>query len=71
MLRRALAVTSVLFVCALMIGPAGAAPAPPGLILPSSDGVPISYFVHGKGDVTLVFVHGWSGQRSSMAGSRR
>ena len=29
-------------------------------IVPSSDGQLISYNVFGKGDVTLVFVHGWS-----------
>lgn len=27
---------------------------------PSKDGVPISYEVYGKGEPTLVFVHGWS-----------
>jgi pimeloyl-ACP methyl ester carboxylesterase len=32
----------------------------PSLITPSFDGVPVSYSVCGKGDVTLVFVHGWS-----------
>ena len=30
-------------------------------IVPSSDGQLISYNVFGKGDTTLVFVHGWSG----------
>jgi pimeloyl-ACP methyl ester carboxylesterase len=30
-------------------------------IVPSSDGQLISYNTFGKGDVTLVFVHGWSG----------
>jgi pimeloyl-ACP methyl ester carboxylesterase len=30
-------------------------------IVPSSDGQLISYNVFGKGDVTLVFVHGWGG----------
>ena len=29
-------------------------------IVPSSDGTPISYEVHGTGEPTLVFVHGWS-----------
>ncbi|MCP4115106.1 MAG: alpha/beta hydrolase [Desulfobacteraceae bacterium] len=29
-------------------------------IVPSKDGTPISYEIHGKGDPTLVFVHGWS-----------
>jgi len=27
----------------------------------SADTVPIAYSVHGKGDITLIFVHGWSG----------
>ena len=27
----------------------------------SADGTPISYGVRGKGDVTLVFIHGWTG----------
>jgi len=31
------------------------------VIVPSSDGQLISYNVFGKGDVTLVFVHGWGG----------
>jgi pimeloyl-ACP methyl ester carboxylesterase len=60
MLRRLFAVTTVLVLFGFMIGLAGAASMPPGMIIPSSDGVPISYSVHGKGDVTLVFVHGWS-----------
>lgn len=29
-------------------------------VVPSKDGVPISYEVHGSGEPTLVFVHGWS-----------
>ena len=29
-------------------------------IVPSADGTPISYEVHGTGEPTLVFVHGWS-----------
>ena len=27
----------------------------------SADGTPISYGVRGKGDITLVFIHGWTG----------
>ena len=30
----------------------------------SADGVPIAYQVAGEGTVSLVFVHGWSGDRS-------
>lgn len=29
-------------------------------VVPSKDGTPISYEIHGTGDPTLVFVHGWS-----------
>jgi pimeloyl-ACP methyl ester carboxylesterase len=29
-------------------------------VVPSRDGVPISYEIHGSGEPTLVFVHGWS-----------
>src|SRR5512136_2917958 len=29
-------------------------------VVASKDGVPISYEVHGQGEPTLVFVHGWS-----------
>ena len=29
-------------------------------VVPSKDGTSISYEVHGTGDLTLVFVHGWS-----------
>lgn len=29
-------------------------------IVPSKDGTPISYEIHGAGEPTLVFVHGWS-----------
>lgn len=34
------------------------------LVVPSSDNVPIVYEAHGFGDPTLVFVHGWSCDRS-------
>jgi pimeloyl-ACP methyl ester carboxylesterase len=30
----------------------------------SADGVPIAYDVRGKGETTLVFIHGWCGDRS-------
>jgi pimeloyl-ACP methyl ester carboxylesterase len=46
--------------CGLLYASISAAGAVPGLITPSFDGVPISYSVYGRGDVTLVFVHGWS-----------
>ncbi len=29
-------------------------------VVESADGVPISYEVHGSGEITLVFIHGWS-----------
>jgi len=32
--------------------------------VPSADGIPIHYEVHGSGEPTLVFVHGWSCDRS-------
>jgi pimeloyl-ACP methyl ester carboxylesterase len=35
---------------------------------PSIDGIPITYEVHGKGDLTLIFVHGWSCDRSYWKG---
>ena len=35
---------------------------------PSPDGVSIRYEVHGAGPVTLVFVHGWSCNRSCWSG---
>lgn len=34
--------------------------APPARIVPSADGTPISYEVHGSGEPTLVFIHGWN-----------
>lgn len=33
-------------------------------VVPSSDGVPIAYECHGTGQITLLFVHGWSCDRS-------
>ena len=35
---------------------------------PSIDGVPITYEVHGKGALALIFVHGWSCDRSYWKG---
>jgi pimeloyl-ACP methyl ester carboxylesterase len=40
--------------------PAGAA----ADVVPSADGVPIAYEVHGDGPLAVVFVHGWSCDRS-------
>jgi pimeloyl-ACP methyl ester carboxylesterase len=37
-------------------------------ITPSIDGVPITYEVHGEGALALVFVHGWSCDRSYWRG---
>lgn len=34
----------------------------------SGDGVPIAYDVRGKGDLALVFIHGWCGDRSFWKG---
>lgn len=34
------------------------------LMVPSADGVPIAYEVHGQGEPALVLVHGWSCDRS-------
>jgi hypothetical protein len=36
--------------------------------VPSSDGIPITYEVRGKGSPTLVFVHGWSCDRTYWKG---
>jgi len=35
---------------------------------PSTDGIPITYEVHGEGALALVFVHGWSCDRSYWKG---
>jgi pimeloyl-ACP methyl ester carboxylesterase len=40
------------------------APVPKALTVPSADGVPIAYEVHGQGSPVLVLVHGWSCDRS-------
>lgn len=34
----------------------------------SPDGVPVAYEVHGTGTPAVVFIHGWSCDRSSWAG---
>lgn len=60
MLRMFLRVWVAAFLSGLWMTSVSAAGAVPGRITPSFDGVPISYSVYGKGDVTLVFVHGWS-----------
>lgn len=47
-------------------------------VVPSKDGTPISYEIHGTGEPTLVFVHGWScdarywrGQIAHFSGKHR
>ncbi len=58
--RRGLqALFSGVFFMVLFIGAAGAQAPCPAIVL-SRDGTPISYEVHGAGEPTLVFVHGWS-----------
>ena len=52
-----------LFTCfflMLLIFGAGRAQAEWPYVVPSKDGTPISYEVHGQGEPTLIFVHGWS-----------
>ena len=44
--------------CALVA--AGAASAGTRGVVPSADGTPIAYEVHGSGELTLILVHGWS-----------
>lgn len=48
--------------CFLVLSAFGAMPAQAEWprVVPSKDGTPISYEVHGKGEPALVFVHGWS-----------
>ncbi len=53
----------------LLAGCGQASPEPEGVpsvaeSVPAPDGVPISYEVHGAGSPTLVFIHGWSCDRS-------
>ena len=43
---------------------AAAMPSARALKVPSADGVPIAYEVHGQGSPALVLVHGWSCDRS-------
>jgi len=55
---------AILFLAGLFLALSAPAPARveaqwPGITL-SADGVPISYEIHGDGEPTLVFVHGWS-----------
>jgi len=49
----------VFFMVLFMVGAVRAQAACPAIVL-SRDGTPISYEVHGAGEPTLVFVHGWS-----------
>jgi len=56
--RTALFLAGSLFFFSLL-APAWAEAQWPGITL-SADGVPISYEIHGDGEPTLVFVHGWS-----------
>jgi pimeloyl-ACP methyl ester carboxylesterase len=50
-----------LLFCAL--SPAYAADSPAASKVPSADGVPIAYEVHGQGSPALVLIHGWSCDR--------
>ncbi len=59
-MKHALKVIGVLSVVVFFLGcKAPCQPAQIGVV-PSADGVPISYNVYGEGDTALVFVHGWS-----------
>ena len=49
----------LLMLAVLLAGTAQAETAWPNIV-ESADGVPISYEVHGSGEPTLVFIHGWS-----------
>jgi len=51
--------TIFLLILLLIIGAIGAQAEWPRVV-PSRDGTPISFEVHGTGEPTLVFVHGWS-----------
>ncbi len=55
----------LLLVLALVVTglPAHAASAPRAPTVPSADGIPIAYEVHGQGSPALVLVHGWSCDR--------
>ena len=57
--RRAILFLAGLFLALSAPAPAWAEAQWPGIAL-SADGVPISYEIHGDGEPTLVFVHGWS-----------
>jgi len=52
----------ILLFCLLLGGVVSAAVAGGAIpaVTPSSDGVPITYEVHGDGETTLILVHGWS-----------
>ena len=49
----------VLVACCTILGCISNPVSKKGLIAFSADGTPISYSVYGKGDVSLVFIHGW------------
>jgi len=51
---------AVCFVFLLLTSGAMQAQAEWPCVVPSEDGTPISYEIHGAGEPTLVFVHGWS-----------
>ena len=64
---RTICLMLVMFVASPFIAAAEPKPAPkpaPALTIPSSDGVPIAYEVHGTAAPALVLVHGWSCDRS-------
>lgn len=57
----------------LLAGCGGESPRVPGVratagVVISSDGVPIAYEVHGTGTPALIFIHGWSCDRSYWEG---
>jgi pimeloyl-ACP methyl ester carboxylesterase len=57
--RKTLSLTFLLITLFLAVGLAQSGTEWPKVV-PSKDGTPISYEVHGTGEPTLVFVHGWS-----------
>jgi pimeloyl-ACP methyl ester carboxylesterase len=57
--------TLAMFVAGPFVAAAVPKPAPaPALTVPSADGVPIAYEVHGTATPALILVHGWSCDRS-------
>lgn len=55
---RTIRLLRLLLVCALVAASAAFAGTPG--VVPSADGTPIAYEVHGEGEPTLILVHGWS-----------